>query len=70
MTTINLEHNKFLVHLDHGDLLVTLEAIEEVTQVPVPAQQCCTTTLDRLHVIDGYTLHRVGSWSQGENYVS
>ena len=23
-TTINLEHNQFLVHLNHGDLLLTL----------------------------------------------
>jgi len=28
MTTINLKHNQFLVHLDYGDLLFTLEATE------------------------------------------
>ena len=30
---INLDLNQFLVHLDHGDLLVTLETIEEATQI-------------------------------------
>jgi len=34
-TTIDLDHNQFLVHLEHGDLLVTPATIEEVTQIPV-----------------------------------
>jgi len=38
MNTIDLDHNQFLVHLDNGDLLVTIEKIEDVTQVPVPPQ--------------------------------
>jgi len=36
--SINLDLNQFIVHLNHGDLLVTLETIEEVTQVPSPPQ--------------------------------
>ena len=30
MTTINLENNQFQVHLDHGDLLVTLELLRKL----------------------------------------
>jgi len=37
--SINLDLNQFIVHLDHGDLLVTIETIEEITQVPSPPQQ-------------------------------
>jgi len=45
MTTINLEHNQFLVHLDHDDLLVTSKAIEEATQVPVPPKHAAPLLL-------------------------
>jgi len=36
--SINQALNQFTVHLDHGNLLLTIEAIEEVTQVPSPPQ--------------------------------
>ena len=35
---INLDLNQFIVHLDRGDLLVTIETIQEVMQVPSPPQ--------------------------------
>ena len=35
-TIINLDVNQFLVYLNHRDLLVSLETIEEVTQILAP----------------------------------
>ena len=34
--SINLDLNQFIVHLDHGDLLVTTETIQDIMQVPSP----------------------------------
>ena len=57
-TTIDLEHNQFFVHFNHEKLLVTLEAIDEVTQIPVPPQHVAAP----LPLID-YMLIRVAqSW--------
>ena len=44
-TTIDLEHNQFLVHLDHVDLLVILETIEKVTQILVSPQHTAPLSL-------------------------
>ena len=35
-STINLNQNRFVVHFDSGDLIVTLDLIQEVTQLPIP----------------------------------
>ena len=37
VTIIDLHLNQFLVHFDHGDLLVTLDTIKAVTQIPAPS---------------------------------
>jgi len=31
-----IDHDHFVVHLDHGDFEVTRDTIEEVTQIPSP----------------------------------
>ena len=43
--TINLNLNQFLVYLDNGDLLVTLETIEEITQILTPPQHAASLPL-------------------------
>ena len=45
VTTINLDLNQFLVHLDHGDLLVTVETIREVTQISASSQHAAPLPL-------------------------
>ena len=35
---VTIDHDHFVVHLDHGDFEVTRDTIEEVTQIPSPFQ--------------------------------
>jgi len=50
---INLDLNQFFVHLDHGDLLVTIETIEEVTQVSAPPQHIASLPLIKYMTLMG-----------------
>ena len=79
-TAINLDLNQFLIHLDHGDLLITLETIKEVTQIPAPPQHTVPLPLiDYMTLMDArctkldrglrasttfHNIHSVGRWIQ------
>ena len=78
--SINLDLNQIIVHLDYGDLLVTLETIEEVTQVPSPLQHIARLPLIEYMALMGVrcteqdrglqtnttfrNIHCVGRWIQ------
>jgi len=42
---IDLNQNQFLVHLESRDLLVTIDRIQEVTQLPIPPQHTAPLAL-------------------------
>ena len=43
--TIDLEQNYFAIHLDSGDLIVTIALIQEVTQLPIPPHHAAPMAL-------------------------
>jgi len=56
-STIDLDLNQFRVHFDTGDLLVNIDTIEAVTQIPSPPQHAAPITTNRLHGFDGCEVH-------------
>jgi len=79
-TSVDLNRNQFLVHLDSGDLLVTIDRIHEVTQLTIPPQhttplalidymtimgvQCTELDQDLRASTTFRNVHCVGHWIQ------
>jgi len=55
--SINLDLNQFIIHLDHGDLLVTIETIQDITQVPSPPQLIAPLALIEYMTLMGCAMH-------------
>jgi len=78
--SINLDLNQFIVQLTHRDLLVTIETIQEVTQVSSPPQHIAPLPLIEYMTLMGVrcteqdrglwasiifrNIHCVGRWVQ------
>jgi len=59
-TTIDLNHNQFLVHLEHGDLLVIPTTIEEVTQILVSSMHVAPLSLSDYMSLMGMRCTKLG----------
>ena len=52
-STINLDQNRFVIHFDSGNLIITLDLIQKVTQLLIPIHHIAPMALiDYLPLMD------------------